>query len=295
VSFSDRIPDYQQRAENALSFWLDQPGPAERLQEAMRYAALGGGKRIRPLLIYSSAETLGLEPARMDGLAAAIELIHAYSLAHDDLPAMDDDDLRRGRPTCHRAFDEATAILAGDALQVHALQIITEDPAMDASADARLQMVRTLTRAAGAHGMAGGQMLDLAAEGRDVSLDELEQIHRLKTGALIEASVTLPAALLPDLDEERRSALQVFGARIGLAFQVQDDILDVEGSTTVIGKTQGADAARAKPTYATVLGLDAAREQARALHSEATSALAPFGDAAEPLMAMADLIVGRQH
>jgi geranylgeranyl pyrophosphate synthase len=295
VRFLDRIPAYQQRTESALSRWLERSGPAVRLHEAMCYSALGGGKRIRPLLVFACAETLGLEPARLEGAAAAVELIHAYSLAHDDLPAMDDDDLRRGRPTCHRAFDEATAILAGDALQVRALQIIAEDPAMEADAEARLWMVRFLTNAAGLFGMAGGQMLDLAAEGHELSMTELEQVHRLKTGALIEASVMLPAALKSDLGEPLRTALSTFGAKIGLAFQIQDDILDVEGSTTVIGKTQGADAARAKPTYATVLGLDGAREQAKTLHGEAVMALAPFGSEASPLQQMADLIVGREH
>jgi len=295
VSFPERIPDYQRRTEDALARWLHEGGPAPRLQEAMRYAVLGGGKRVRPLLVYATGATLGLEAQRLDGIAAAVELIHAYSLVHDDLPAMDDDDLRRGQPTCHRRFDEATAILAGDALQALALQILAEDQSMQADDAARLSMIRALTRAAGSEGMAGGQMLDLAAEGAALDLAALETIHSLKTGALIAASVIMPAALDAGLNAAGLGALASYGERIGLAFQVQDDILDVEGCSSVTGKTQGADAARAKPTYAALLGLDGARAQARRLRDEAVAALASLGEAAAPLRWMADLIVGRGH
>ncbi|MFN2300938.1 MAG: polyprenyl synthetase family protein [Gammaproteobacteria bacterium] len=288
MDFSDRVGEYQARVEAAMDRWLPDPdvSPA-RLHQAMRYAVLGGGKRVRPLLIYATGETLGIPAAQLDSAAAAVEMIHAYSLIHDDLPAMDDDDLRRGRPTCHRAFDEATAILAGDALQALALEVL--------AADAHLTMVGLLARASGSRGMAGGQALDLDAEGQLLTLEELEAVHALKTGALIVASVLLAADAAADLAPEHRDALARFGTAIGLAFQIRDDILDVEGDTAVLGKQQGADARLAKSTFPALLGLDGAKRRVEEAKADALAALAPFGDDAEPLRWLASYIVDRNH
>ena len=293
MSFADRIPAYQDRVERALDRWLP-PATHEpaRLHEAMRYAVLGSGKRIRPLLVYATGETLGLAAERLDGAAAALEIVHAYSLVHDDLPAMDDDDLRRGRPTCHKRFDEATAILAGDALQVLAFEILTRDRELDADPAARLAMVDLLAVASGSGGMAGGQAIDLDAVGKALTLPQLELMHARKTGALIRASVLLPAAAAGASAVEHE-ALARYGARVGLAFQIQDDILDEEGETETLGKRSGADRARGKPTFPSVLGLEASREMARALHLEAVGALEPLGAAAEPLRWLSHHIVTR--
>lgn len=261
----------------------------------MRYAVLGAGKRVRPLLVYCTGTALSIPESRLDGPAAAVELIHAYSLVHDDLPAMDDDDLRRGRPTCHRAFDEGTAILVGDALQVLAFEILASDPAMVAEPRQRLEIIRLLSHASGTAGMAGGQAIDLAAAGRALTLAELEHMHRLKTGALIHASVKMAAASADGLSREIDLALDAFGAAIGLAFQIQDDILDVEGETDVLGKRAHADAARAKPTYPSVTGLDAAKRRLRQLHDEAVAALAPLGPAAESLRLLSGWLTERRH
>lgn len=294
-SFRERIPEYSARIEKVLDRWL----PAEtkipqRLHTAMRYAVLGGGKRLRPLLIYATGETLGLPPERLDGPAAAVEIIHAYSLIHDDLPAMDNDDLRRGRPTCHIAYDEATAILAGDALQVLAFQILTEDPAMAVTPAARIEMLKSVAIASGSAGMAGGQALDLAAAGKSLDLAELELMHIHKTGALIRASVLLAAQSMAGLDAAKFTALDRYAKCVGLAFQIQDDILDVEGETATLGKTAGADSARHKPTYPSILGLERSKRRARDLRDEAVWALSPLGDAAEPLIWLADYIVSRE-
>jgi farnesyl diphosphate synthase len=282
------------RAEAALQHRLPPPGelPA-RLHAAMRYAALDGGKRIRPVLVYTTGEVLGVPLAQLDGPACAVELIHAYSLVHDDLPAMDDDDLRRGKPTCHKAFDEATAILAGDALQTLAFQVLAEDPAMTAAPAQRLAMVRELAVASGSRGMAGGQAIDMAATGGALSLPELQQMHSLKTGALIRAAVRLGALSRPGLDLALFQALDDYAAAIGLAFQIRDDILDVESSTEQLGKRQGADQALAKSTYVALLGLDGAKAKAREVHAAARAALAPLGPDAQPLAAIADFIVER--
>ena len=294
--FRDRVPEYSSRIEKVLDRWLP---PADkipqRLHSAMRYAVLGGGKRLRPLLIYATGEALGLAAERLDGPAAAVEIIHAYSLIHDDLPAMDDDTLRRGRPTCHIAYDEATAILAGDALQVLAFQILSEDPAMAVTPAARVEMLKAVAVASGSAGMAGGQAIDLAAAGRQLDLAELELMHIHKTGALIRASVLLAAQSLPGLEAAKLTALDRYAKCVGLAFQIQDDILDVEGETATLGKQAGADSARNKPTYPSILGLAESKQRAAELKDEAVKALAPLGDAAAPLIWLAEYIVSREN
>ena len=295
AGFKTRVTEYTSRIEKVLDRWLP---PAEkrpeRLHSAMRYAVLGGGKRMRPLLIYATGETLGVPPEKLDGPAAAVEIIHAYSLIHDDLPAMDDDDLRRGRPTCHIAYDEATAILAGDALQVLAFQILSEDKSMTAQPAARVEMLRTVATASGSAGMAGGQAMDLAAAGKSLDLAELELMHIYKTGALIRASVLLAAQSAGGLAADKLTALDRYAKCVGLAFQIQDDILDVEGETAKLGKQAGADSARNKPTYPSILGLEKSRARALALRDDAVTVLAPFGDAAEPLIWLANYIVERE-
>ena len=294
--FKTRVPDYISRIEKVLDRWLPPADKRpERLHSAMRYAVLGGGKRMRPLLIYATGETLGVPAERLDAPAAAVEIIHAYSLIHDDLPAMDDDALRRGRPTCHIAYDEATAILAGDALQVLAFHILAEDKAMNASPAARVEMLRSVAVASGSAGMAGGQAMDLAAEGRQLDLAELELMHIYKTGALIRASVLLAAQSTPGLAADKLTALDRYAKCVGLAFQIQDDILDVEGETETLGKQAGADSARNKPTYPSILGLEKSRTRALALRDDAVNALAPFGDNAEPLIWLANYIVEREN
>jgi farnesyl diphosphate synthase len=294
VSFAERLPAYLARVERALEHWLP---PAdckpEALHQAMRYAVLGGGKRLRPTLIYAAGETLGLPPERLDGPAAAVEMIHAYSLVHDDLPAMDDDDLRRGRPTCHKAYGEAQAILAGDALQALAFRVLAGDDSMRVSEAQRVRMIQLLADACGSLGMAGGQAIDLAATGQRLSIQEVEQMHRLKTGALIHASVMLVAYAAEHLGDAGRGALDRYGQAIGLAFQIQDDILDEEADTETLGKTQGKDRDQAKPSYPAVAGLEAAKARSRELADQAISALVPLQERADPLRWVADYIVQR--
>ncbi len=278
------------RVESALDRIL--PGGDEapvRLHEAMRYAALGPGKRVRPFLVYSTGRMLGARDELLDAPACALELIHAYSLVHDDLPAMDDDDLRRGRPTCHRAYDEATAILVGDALQTLAFEVLAEAPNL--SADTRLAMLATLARAAGSRGMAGGQAIDLGAVGHSLDLDALERMHRLKTGALIEASVRL-GALAGGADITMQERLVRYACAIGLAFQVRDDILDVTADSQTLGKTQGKDASHDKPTYVSLLGLEAAQALALRLRDEAIETLDGL-PRADHLRALARYVVER--
>jgi geranylgeranyl pyrophosphate synthase len=290
-----RLRGYQSRVHAVLDRALPAADVSpQRLHAAQRYAVLGGGKRLRPLLVYCTGEALGLEASSLDAPAAAVELIHSYSLVHDDLPAMDDDDLRRGLPTTHRAFDEATAILAGDALQVLAFSLLARDRAAGVSSEARLKMIHILADASGTAGMAGGQSLDLSAVGRNLDLEELEAMHRLKTGALIRASVLLAAACAPGLSAAEWDALDGYSQDIGLAFQIQDDILDVEGKTEDLGKTIGADAARAKPTYPSVLGLAAAKVRARELNRRACDRLAPLGERARVLAWLASYVVDRR-
>ncbi|MCG7200969.1 polyprenyl synthetase family protein [Marinobacter pelagius] len=272
---------------------IDQSAASDRLQEAMRYSVLGGGKRIRPALCLAAARSLGQNGDGTLAPACAVELIHAYSLIHDDLPAMDDDELRRGRPTTHIAFDEATAILAGDALQALAFGLLANGSGLDS--EARLAMVQELARAAGHQGMVGGQAIDLESVGKTLNLAQLETMHRHKTGALIEASVRMGALSAGRVEVEALEALTTYARVLGLAFQVQDDLLDIEGSTDVIGKPQGSDAARSKPTYPALLGLEGAREHLAELLETAKSSLERFGPEADPLRAMADYVVARTH
>jgi farnesyl diphosphate synthase len=247
------------------------------------------------MLVYAGGQAFGVPQEQLDGAACAVELIHAYSLVHDDLPAMDDDDLRRGQPTCHKAYDEATAILAGDALQTLAFQVLVQDKALSVPPETRLQMVETLACASGSHGMAGGQALDLAAVGQELDLPQLENLHIHKTGALIRAAVRLGTLAAPDAPAEAIDRLDHYAKCIGLAFQVQDDILDVLGETAVIGKTQGKDAASGKPTYPALLGLEEAREKAEQLVADALDSLSGIGDEVSPLRALARYIVERSH
>ena len=265
---------------------------ASRLQDAMSYSMLNGGKRVRPMLVYAAAQAVGADMVHADIAAAAVEMIHAYSLVHDDLPAMDDDDLRRGKPTCHIQFDEATAILAGDALQTQAFQILSA-PINGLTAQQQLTLVNTLAQASGAFGMAGGQSLDLEAVNQTVDLTYLENMHNHKTGALILASVLMGAHCGSTLSKDTLTSLTTYARAIGLAFQVQDDILDVVSDTQTLGKTQGADAANNKPTYVSLLGLEGAKQKAHELHKVALDAIEPLGDKAEPLAHIANYIIER--
>jgi geranylgeranyl pyrophosphate synthase len=294
-SFGERVRALQARSESVLARVLPSNDlPTERLCAAMRYSVLGGGKRLRPLLVYVSGEALGAGLETLDAAAASVELIHAYSLIHDDLPAMDDDDLRRGRASCHRAFDEGTAILAGDALQALAFEVIANGTAALAD-QARVQLLITLSRAIGTQGMAGGQAIDLANVGRSMQASALELMHRRKTGALIQASVELGAIAAGRGTSREFQAMSIYGAEIGLAFQIQDDILDVVGDTATMGKQQGADAAHGKPNYPSVIGLDAARAAALTHRDRALAALATLGTAAPLLQELAHFVVDRAH
>jgi farnesyl diphosphate synthase len=282
------------RAEQALEQSLPhaEQSPVE-LHRAMRYAVLGGGKRLRPLLVYAAAHAFGENGPRLDAAACAVELVHAYSLVHDDLPAMDDDALRRGRPTCHIVFGEAMAILAGDALQALAFEVLAADVLLAGDPALHVEMLRTLAAACGAHGMAGGQALDLAAVGKALSAAELESMHVHKTGALIRASVRLGALASGCRDTKVLEALERYGHAIGLAFQIRDDILDVEGDSATIGKTAGKDAADNKPTYPTILGMQGARVHLSELTETALDAIAPLGANFAPLTALARFVAER--
>ncbi|MTI52471.1 MAG: geranyl transferase [Alcanivorax sp.] len=283
------------RLDQALRDHLPDPAAsaAPRLAEAMRYAALAGGKRIRPMLVYAACRLAGGSLEQADVPAVAVELIHAYSLVHDDLPAMDDDDLRRGQPTCHRAFDEATAILAGDTLHTLAFELLSR--AGDYPDGARVGMVRALTQAAGGAGMAAGQMQDMAAHGQLQDVAALERMHYLKTGRLITASLTLGYLAAGRPDADLAGNLTAYGDAIGLAFQIQDDILDVTVDTEQLGKPSKSDEKHGKSTFPALLGLQASRDRAQALCRQARAALAGYGDAAGPLQQLADYIVQRSH
>lgn len=292
---NEKLSSYRARIDNALKQVLPPENDADtQLQAAMHYATTNGGKRIRPILVYATGNALGAPLALLDIPACAIELMHAYSLVHDDLPAMDDDDLRRGLPTCHRRFDEATAILAGDALQALAFTILADNANAAIDAESRINMIRTLGQASGANGMAAGQAVDLAAVGQRLSLDELEHMHSLKTGALIRASVRL-AVQTANAGEHLCRQLDRYANAVGLAFQIVDDILDVTSDTKTLGKTQGADQALNKPTFPSLLGLDGARQRAAAMHDEALTSIREFGPDFDELREISTLIVERSY
>jgi len=291
VAFPVWSSERARRAECAIERMLPPAEqPPQRLHEAMRYAVLGGGKRIRALLAYAAGEVTEADPGVVDHVAVALESLHAYSLIHDDLPCMDDDALRRGKPACHVAFGEATALLAGDALQSFAFETLAAAPLRDCAGAALC-----LARAAGSHGMAGGQAIDLACAERSLDLPELERMHRLKTGALIRAAVRLGADCGRSMDASGNDALLRYASAIGLAFQVVDDVLDVEGTAQSLGKTAVKDAVQRKSTYVTLLGLTAARERIAALRIEARAAAAALGGRARRLAELADWIAARTH
>ena len=295
MPFASKLKQYQQRVDSALDYFLPADDPPEhQLAESIRYAVIGGGgKRIRPAMVYAAGEAVGADDRALDLPACAVEMIHAYSLIHDDLPAMDDDDLRRGRPTVHKAFDEATAILAGDALQALAYEILTENAELNISAEHRIEMLRLLTIASGANGMAGGQAVDLASVGKPLTLQQLETMHQLKTGALIRASIMLGAMCQPELPGDQQQALDDYARCIGLSFQIQDDILDVVSDTETLGKPQGSDAEQSKPTYPAIIGLDASRKLALEQHEAALAHLDGFDARADSLRQLSAYIVER--
>jgi len=294
IPFAGWMGSVQARVERALGKLLPAPGISpSRLHEAMRYATLEGGKRVRPLLCFGAGELAGALPERLEVAACAVEMIHAYSLVHDDLPCMDDDVLRRGKPTVHIEYDEATALLVGDALQSLAFQLLAEHRLADDPA-VQLEMVRALAVASGSRGMAGGQQVDLEATGRQLTVPELESMHIRKTGALIRAAVMLGAACGAPLAPELRSRLDRYVSCVGLAFQVVDDVLDADASTATLGKTAGKDSRSGKATFVSAMGVVRAREFAEELLREADAALAPFGERALRLAELADFIVRRK-
>jgi farnesyl diphosphate synthase len=292
-TFADWMKSVQSTMEDVLASCL----PAEnvlpaRLHEAMRYAALDGGKRVRPLLVFAAGDLFDADRGTLERAAAAVEMIHAYSLVHDDMPCMDDDALRRGKPTVHVEYDEATALLVGDALQAQAFLVLSEGEGVDAAR--KLAMIRLLTRASGSVGMCGGQAIDLASVGICLSLGELERMHQLKTGALLRASVLLGALSGKALSASEEAALDAYAKAIGLAFQVVDDVLDATADSATLGKTAGKDAADNKPTYVSILGLEESRRLAEKLRDDAYRALVPFEGKAQRLRELADLIVQRK-
>lgn len=285
----------QARMEARMAEILPQPNLVpERLHQAMRYAVLGGGKRVRPLLSHAAGELTGADKSRLEIVSASVEMIHAYSLVHDDMPCMDDDVLRRGKPTVHIEYDDATALLVGDALQALAFQIVAENRLCDSEAQ-QLNMITLLGQACGSRGMAGGQAIDLASVGKNLSLPELEFMHIHKTGALIRAAILMGAACGRGLDEKQLAALDRYAKCVGLAFQVVDDVLDAEASTATLGKTAGKDAKDGKPTYVSIMGAAQAKALADELHGEALQALENYDAQADRLRFLADYIVKRQH
>ena len=292
-SFADRLQSYQQRIEQSMDAGLP-PGDAAPppLHQAMRYAVLNGGKRIRPLFCYATAEALGVDLAMVDAPAACIEMIHAFSLVHDDLPAKDDDDLRRGKPTAHIAFGEAVAILAGDALQMQAFHMITRSPALDGKPGLQVALIDLIAEAAGSHGMTGGQAIDLAAEGNTLSQSELETMFAKKTGCLIRASI-LSACLCAGVDEKTMQDYDRYARDIGLAFQIKDDVLDEEGDTAVIGKPQGSDRAHGKATYPSLFGMDKAKDRCEELYQQALAVLDRQGESADGLRWLSQYVIKR--
>lgn len=286
----------QARVDKALDFWLPPTNRVPyRLHEAMRYSVFNGGKRMRPILAYGTGEALGIDLDNLNAPACAVELIHAYSLVHDDLPAMDDDELRRGKPTCHVAYDEATAILVGDGLQTLAFQVLASDPSIPVSDTTRTQMIKLLAEASGSHGMVGGQAIDLDSVGTPLDLPSLENMHIHKTGALIRASVRLAGCVAEQVDEQLIARLDHYAKCIGLSFQIQDDILDEEGDTQTLGKTQGKDRHHNKPTYPGLLGMAGAKRKALDLHEEALDSLSVFGGDADILRTISFYIIQRRN
>ncbi len=297
MSIQQRLAECRERVERNLDQLISPEGALEpRLQHAMRHGLLNGGKRLRPALVYLGYELCaGQKPSELaDRAAVAIECIHSYSLVHDDLPAMDDDDLRRGQPTCHIAFDEATAILAGDALQCLAFEHLSA-PIDGEDAALQLRMFNTLARASGDQGMVAGQAFDLSHVDKPLTLEQLKAMHACKTGALITAAIQLGALAAGKAGEDKLDALRRYGDLIGLAFQIQDDLLDIEGDTETLGKPQGSDLAQNKPTYPALLGLEGARQQLQQLHHEAVEILSTFGEASSDLIGLTDYIVSRDH
>lgn len=295
-SLATYIQSCQARVNERLDYWLtNQERLAPRLVEAMRYATFNGGKRIRPVLAFAAAEALGGKMEDAVDAACALEMVHSYSLVHDDLPAMDNDDLRRGQPTCHIAFDEATAILAGDSLQCLAFEVLANSPLEAMTHVVKIQMVQCLSQASGTAGMAGGQALDLEGEGKQLALSDLEKIHRHKTGKLIRASVLMGAMVAPDVSLAQKQALDEYADAIGLAFQVWDDVLDLIGDTETLGKQQGSDLALNKATYPQLLGLEKAKAYAKELNERAQTALVTFDHKADTLRALSSYIVSRTH
>lgn len=297
---SNALKEYLITVQNRVENALDKRLPSakilpNKLHKAMRYSVLDGGKRMRPMLTYCTGKVLGISPEILDGPACAVEFIHVYSLIHDDLPAMDDDDLRRGKATSHVAFDEATAILAGDALQALAFEILANDPTLSINSDNRLKMITNLAKASGSQGMVGGQAIDLESVGTKLTLPELENMHIHKTGALIRASVNMATLAKPDLDPTIGKKLDHYAKCIGLSFQVKDDILDQESDTATLGKTQGKDVENDKPTYPALLGLSGAKQKAQALHTQALDSLSDFGSEADLLRDLSLYIIQRDH
>lgn len=293
--FQSRLETYQKRVNAALDKYLPTEDPPEhKLAEAIRYSVIGGGKRIRPAMVYAAGEAMGVSTDLLDIPACAVEMIHAYSLVHDDLPAMDNDDLRRGRPTCHKAFDEATAMLAGDALQALAYEILAKDDHEELTPEHRIEMLSLLTEASGAHGMAGGQAVDLASVGKHLTLAQLEHMHRLKTGALIRASILLGGMCKQDVSKQEIDLLSEYALCIGLSFQIQDDILDVTSDTETLGKPQGSDEEQAKPTFPAIIGLEESRQRALQQHELALKILEPLDKKADSLRELSAYIVERQ-
>jgi len=293
----DKFKDqWRARVDAALDYWLPQDSiEPTKLHSAMRYSIFNGGKRLRPILVYAAGQAIGANEADLDIPASAVECVHAYSLIHDDLPPMDDDDLRRGKPTCHRQYDEATAILAGDALQAHAFHILSHGLKGKLTPEVIIDIIDMLASASGSRGMAGGQAMDLAAVGIAISVAELENMHIHKTGALIRASIKMGALCSASINNGQLQKLDHYGKCIGLAFQIMDDVLDETADTETLGKTMGADRARNKPTYPSILGLEASRDLANELCEDAINSLAEFGDPANALRDIARYIIERTH
>ena len=295
---ANELKAWQQKAQAQTELLLERFLPSENqvphtLHEAMRYVTLGGGKRLRPLLVLAASELGDADQNAVEQAMAAIEMVHVYSLVHDDMPAMDNDSLRRGKPTCHVKYDEATALLVGDALQTQAFDVLSRPTGLPA--ERQIAMLSTLAKASGSLGMAGGQAIDLANVGKAMNQAQLEQMHSLKTGALIRAAVVLGALACPDLDSDDVRTLNSYATKLGLAFQVIDDVLDCEADTATLGKTAGKDSDNDKPTYVKLMGLQAARAYAETLTAEAATLLEPFGAKALHLRLLAEFVTARKN